>query len=41
MVLSDNSMSYDSAVFEMSLDAAGIIMAILSMTRKKGERSIG
>ena len=39
--LSDDSISYDFAVFGMSLGAAGVTLAILSMTRKKGERSIG
>ena len=38
---SDNGTNYDFAVFGMSLGAAGVILAIISMTRKNGKKLIG
>ena len=39
--VSDNSSSYDFAVFGMSLGTAGVVLAIISMIRKNGEKLLG
>jgi len=34
---SDSGTSYDFAVFGMSLGAAGVVLAIISMTKRRGK----